>query len=166
MRAGGRPAGAVRALPERGNPVPRLLRHARVVRRGPTGRRPMAVRSSLDRGSGTVLAVGLVGVLATLLIAGLLVTATAMAGQRARTAADLAVLAVAGRALEGAAGESACAVGAQVAARHGASVVSCRVVATLDGLPRAEVEVSKVVEGTPWAARARAAAGGVPADGR
>ncbi len=120
------------------------------------------MRTDGERGSGTVLAVGLVGVLATLLVAGLLVAAVAMTGQRARTAADLAALAVAGQALEGTSPEGACRTGVRVAARHGASVLSCRVVSSDDGFPRAEVEVSRQVEGTPWVARARAAAGGVP----
>lgn len=123
--------------------------------------RPTRVR---DRGSGTVLAVGLVGVLATLLVAGLLVAAVALAGQRARTAADLAALAVAGRALEGADTGTACASGGRVAEMHEAVLVSCALRAGVQGLPRAAVEVRVEVTGTPWSATARTSAGGVPAD--
>lgn len=118
-----------------------------------------------ERGSGTVLAVGLVGVLASLLVAGLLVAAVATAGQRARTAADLAVLAVAGRTLEGHPVGDACATGARIAAAHDVSVVDCQASTTPEGFPRAEVEVTAQVRGTPWVARARAAAGGVPEGG-
>jgi secretion/DNA translocation related TadE-like protein len=116
-----------------------------------------------ERGSGTVLAVGLVGVLASLLVAGLLVAAVATTGQRARTAADLAALAVAGQAVAGAASEVACATGEEVAARHGATVVSCTVAAAPEGLPQVEVAVSAPVQSTPWVARARASAGAVAA---
>src|SRR5690606_36048405 len=69
------------------------------------GRRP---RSFVERGSGTVLAVGVVSVLATLLLAGALVASVAVTGQRARTAADLAALAAVGEALTGAPQDRAC----------------------------------------------------------
>lgn len=120
---------------------------------------------SPDRGSGTVLAVGLVGVLATLLVAGLLVAAVALAGQRARTAADLAALAVAGRALEGAGTATACAAGGRVAGMHEAVLVSCAVGPDAAGLTRARVEVRREVPGTPWSATAGAVAGGVVTGG-
>ena len=111
-----------------------------------------------------MLAVGLVGVLATLLVAGLLVAAVAVAGQRARTAADLAALAVAGRTLEGADAATACAAGGHVAGLHDAAVLSCTVRTDAQGLPRATVEVGTEVAGTRWRATARSAAGGIPAD--
>ncbi|MGA4923262.1 Rv3654c family TadE-like protein, partial [Bacillus subtilis] len=76
-----------------------------------------------ERGSGTVLAAGLVAVIATLLLAGLLVAAVAVAGQRARTAADLAALAGAGEAVTGADEVRVCEVARQVAARNGAGTV-------------------------------------------
>lgn len=122
-------------------------------------------RGGRERGSGTVLAVGLVGVLATLLVAGLLVAAVAVTGQRARTAADLAALAVAGRTLEGLDPARACAAGGRLVAAHGAVMASCTVDVTREGLPRVEVEVSRDVPGTSWTATARAAAGGVPDEG-
>lgn len=109
------------------------------------------------------MAVGLVGVLASLLVAGLLVAAVALAGQQARTAADLAALAAAGHAMVGGEETGACSAGSDVAARNRAVLVECQVVPTDSGLPRAEVTVRKDVPGTPWTATARAAAGGVPA---
>jgi secretion/DNA translocation related TadE-like protein len=111
-----------------------------------------------------VLAVGLVGVLAVLLVAGLLVAAVATTGQRVRTAADLAALAAAGRALEGADRSGACAAGGRVAVQNGASLLSCTVSPTETGIPRVELEVGRPVDGTPWTVRARAAAGAVPAE--
>lgn len=117
-----------------------------------------------ERGSGTVLAIGLVGVLASLLVAGLLVAAVAMTGQRARTAADLAALAAAGHALTGGSETSACSAGSEVAAANGTVLVECRLlVGPGTGLPRAEVEVRARVADTRWQATARSAAGGVPA---
>lgn len=133
--------------------------------RGPSRPAPARSRwSGADRGSGTVLAVGLVGVLATLLLAGLLVAAVAIAGQRARTAADLAALAAAGRTLEGNGAATACATAGDVASLHGATLVTCTVGADAQGLPRTVVEVRTEVGGTSWRATARSAAGGVPAD--
>lgn len=127
----------------------------------PVGRE---LRRAAERGSGTVLAVGLVGVLAALLVAGLLVAAVALAGQRARTAADLAALAAAGRSLEGFHPAGACAAAGRVVAGHDAVLAACTVEVTAEGLPRAEVEVRRSVPGTSWTATARAAAGGVPDD--
>lgn len=117
--------------------------------------------SGHERGSGTVLAVGLVAVLASLLIAGLVVAAVAVTGQRARTAADLAALAVAGRTLEGVDPARACAAARPVLDHHGAALASCVVGRTPDGLPRAELRVRMAVPGTPWTATARAVAGAV-----
>lgn len=121
-----------------------------------------------DRGSGTVLAVGLVGVLSTLLVAGLLVATVAVQGQRVRTAADLAALAAAGRVLEGGAEEEACRSARVVAQRNGAHLAGCALdadgAATAAGLPLPSVEVVVVrgVADTGWQVSARARAGGVP----
>ena len=52
-----------------------------------------ARRWAPERGSGTVLALGLLGVVGVLLLAGVLVVSLAVGGQRVRTAADLAALA-------------------------------------------------------------------------
>ncbi|GAA5167131.1 Rv3654c family TadE-like protein [Ornithinimicrobium tianjinense] len=124
-----------------------------------------AGRHHAERGSGTVLAVGLVGVLLTLLVAGLLIADVAIAGQRARTAADLAALAAAGRALEGASEGEVCAAASAVAARNGAPLTSC----SLDvagrvgsrGLPSVRVTAARDTAAGGWTVEARARAGGV-----
>lgn len=118
-------------------------------------------RPGADRGSGTVIGIGLVGVLSTLLVAGLLVASVAAAGQRARTAADLAALAVVGQVVSGDTPESGCALGAEIAAAHGTALGACQVV-DREGLPAAEVEVTRQVPSTSWVVRARASAGAVP----
>jgi secretion/DNA translocation related TadE-like protein len=134
-----------------------------------------------DRGSGTVLAVSLMAVLVTLLVAGLLVAAVAVAGQRARTAADLAALAGAGAALDGAAEARVCEVARQVVVRNGAEAVQCRTGSAAAGSAAAgsaaeavrgvlpstvvEVVVSREVAGTGWVVTARARAGGVLPEG-
>lgn len=128
------------------------------------GRPRSRLAADRERGSGTVIAVGLVGVLATLLIAGLLVAAVAVAGQRARTAADLASLAAAGQLLQGGSPTAACAAGVEVAGAHGVDLVACEVTTTRAGLPRVEVESRVAIAGTRLIARARVAAGGVPAE--
>lgn len=123
--------------------------------------------SSPDRGSGTVLAVGLVGVLSTLLLAGLLVAAVAVEGQRVRTAADLAALAAAGRVLQGGAQGDACAAARAVAEGNGGRLVECALdpggAGQVSGvpLPAVEVLVARHVPDTAWTVRARARAGGV-----
>lgn len=123
------------------------------------GRRP---RSFVERGSGTVLAVGVVSVLATLLLAGALVASVAVTGQRARTAADLAALAAVGEALTGAPQDRACKVAEEVALGNGAEVGQC--LSTLDeaGRPRVEVVVVSATPGGRWTVTRRAAAGAVP----
>ncbi|MGD8149167.1 Rv3654c family TadE-like protein [Ornithinimicrobium sp. Y1694] len=127
-----------------------------------------------ERGSGTVLAVGLIGVVTVVLVAGLVITAVAVAGQRARTAADLSALAAAGRMVEGHDLAGACAFAAELADRHGAEVTSCDAApaATGSGAGAApsvstpvQVEVTRPVLGTPWTVRVTARAGGVPVDG-
>ncbi|MFB9731552.1 Rv3654c family TadE-like protein [Ornithinimicrobium kibberense] len=114
-----------------------------------------------DRGSGTVLAVGLVSVLATLLLAGAMVAAVAVAGQRARTAADLAALAAVAESSTGASQEPACKVARDVALRNGADLVRCRTTLGDAGRPRAEVVV-RTTAGGRWTVTRRAAAGAVP----
>jgi secretion/DNA translocation related TadE-like protein len=118
---------------------------------------------SSERGSGTVLAVGVVAGLSSLLVLALLVVAVLSAGQRARTAADLAALAGAGRLVQGEGERTACAVAAQVAEDNDGSVRSCgATVVGPDPWPRLRVIVTSEVAGTPWLATAEAVAGGVP----
>ncbi|MFK5635775.1 Rv3654c family TadE-like protein [Ornithinimicrobium sp. LYQ103] len=118
-----------------------------------------------DRGSGTVLALGLLGVLGTLLLAGVLVVAVSVGGQHARTAADLAALAGAGRAVWGVSQVEVCGVAAQVAHQNGGLLTSCEVSFGHDSspVPRVDVEVVTQVAGR-WTLRATAAAGGAAAE--
>lgn len=127
-----------------------------------TGRRRRPWRGAADRGSGTVLAVGLVGVLATLLLAGALVASVAVTGQRARTAADLAALAAVAEAVGGGSQGTACRVALEVARRNGADLTRCRVVPDASGLPRAQVVVARSTPGDRWTVTRRAVAGAVP----
>lgn len=122
-------------------------------------------RLSGEQGSGSVLAVGLVGVVSSLLLAGLLIADVAVAGQRARTAADLAALAAAGRVLQGADEEEACTAASAVATHNGALLTSCSLDVAgrqaLGGLPTVQVTAARDSGGGRWTVEARARAGGV-----
>lgn len=115
-----------------------------------------------------MLAVGLIGVLSTLLVAGLLLAAVAIAGQRARTAADLAALAAAGAAVTGADVATSCVIAQELTVRNGGVLTRCRLVDdrgdARDGvaLPAVEITVTRGVTGTGWTVTARSRAGGVP----
>ena len=93
-------------------------------------------RPSGDRGSATVWVLALSGVLAVLAVAVVLVGAAALARHRAGTAADLAALAAAGRAVLGE--PDACAAAAHVARANAAALVACSV----DGSAVVEVRVA------------------------
>ena len=115
-----------------------------------------------DGGSGTVLAVGVVAGLVTVLLAALALVAVLVAGQGARTAADLAALAAEGQLVVGADAGTACGAAAEVAGRNQARLVSCTTVAAgAEPWPRAVVTVIRAVPGLRWEASARAVAGGV-----
>ncbi|WP_307423601.1 Rv3654c family TadE-like protein [Pseudarthrobacter defluvii] len=91
--------------------------------------RPRAWRCSgrqegSERGSGTVLAAGLALVVMTTMAVMLLLAQSAVLASRAAGAADLAALAAAD-ALRGITSGEPCAVAADVAARHAATVLSC-----------------------------------------
>lgn len=125
-----------------------------------TGRQQRGVWSA-DRGSATILAVGVVGGLAAILVAALALVSVLVAGQQARAAGDLAALAGAGQAVLGAGPAEACAAVNVVANRNGARVESCTLRAHgTQPWPRVLVTVSRQVSGTPWRVTARAAAGG------
>ncbi|MFI1994612.1 Rv3654c family TadE-like protein [Actinoplanes sp. NPDC020271] len=108
-------------------------------------------RQSRDRGAASifVLAVGLFLVAAG--IAGAMAGAARVARHVARNAADLAALAGAGRAIEGA--EVACAAARQYAEANGARLTSCQVSA-LEVIVRAEVSVRSSALKAAAAARA------------
>ena len=82
-------------------------------------------RVSGERGSATVWVVALAGVLAVIGVAAVLVGTAVVGRHRATTAADLAALAAAERAVRGDAG--ACAVAGEVAAANGAGLTACTV---------------------------------------
>ncbi len=114
-----------------------------------------------ERGSATVWTVALATVLALVGAATVLVGAAVVARHRAGAAADLAALAVAGRAVLG--DPAACGTGADVARANGAELVGCTVG------PGAVVEVQVAVPvrlGPVGVTRAqgRARAGPVPWD--
>lgn len=117
-----------------------------------------------ERGSGTVLALGLLGVVGVLLLAGVMVVSLAVGGQRVRTAADLAALAGAGRAVWGVSPVEVCAAAAEVSRLNGATLVACDVSPGNDASPVPRVHVEVVTEvADRWTVRARAAAGGAGA---
>jgi secretion/DNA translocation related TadE-like protein len=104
-----------------------------------------------DRGAASifVLAVGLFLVAAG--VAGAMVVTARVARHAARNAADLAALAGAGRAIEGAG--PACAVAARYAEANGARLTSCEV-SGLEVIVRTEVPVRSVSMVATAAARA------------
>ena len=94
-----------------------------------------------ERGSGTVLVVAAIGVLALLLGAALALVSAVSASHQARAAADLAALAAADARLHGRG--DPCGVASSVAGRNGSTLVVCEVggaavtvtVATATGWP-------------------------------
>lgn len=143
---------------------PDRSRHRSVAARPrPTATSPS--RDPVDRGSGTVLAVGVVAGLAVLLLAALLLVSALVAGQQARTAADLAALAAAGVLAQGGAADQGCARAGEVASRNGSSLTACGTeLRAGHPWPAVRVTVSRDVSGTPWSVTSRAAAGAVPDD--
>lgn len=125
-------------------------------------------RGGRERGSGSVLAIALVGIVSAVLVAALSIAAVAIAGQQARTAADLAALAGAGLAIQGGDEASVCEVASSTAADNRAELSSCRLERTAADpaagaeLPVVHVQVTRGVAGTRWTIQVSAAAGGVP----
>lgn len=78
-----------------------------------------------DRGSATVWALAVMGVLLALFATGLLVAHAVVLRHRAGAAADLAALAAADHALDGRA--RACTLAAEIARAQGARLVACAV---------------------------------------
>ncbi|GAA1139220.1 Rv3654c family TadE-like protein [Ornithinicoccus hortensis] len=119
---------------------------------------------SRDRGSATVLGLGIATVSLVLLGLLLAVGAALSAAGAARSAADLSALAGAGQLLQGASGSAACDRAGVVADRNGARLTECRTAAGSGDLGPSItvlVEVEHRVTGL-GAAQARARAGGVP----
>ncbi|MEP7161524.1 MAG: Rv3654c family TadE-like protein, partial [Dermatophilaceae bacterium] len=118
-------------------------------------------RSAHERGSGTVLALGLMVVLCAVLLAGVALCGAVVAAHRAAAAADLAALAGAQTLSGGSDVTQACVRAATIAGAQAAEVMGCQVRGE-------EVEV-KVSVRVPWAqalirqpAVARARAGPAP----
>jgi secretion/DNA translocation related TadE-like protein len=81
---------------------------------------------SRQRGSGTVLLVGVVGALLALTVGALWVVSAVVASHRAQSAADLAALAAAAVLVRGDSSALACERGTAIAALNGARLASCR----------------------------------------
>jgi len=111
-----------------------------------------AIRGTADRGSASVLVLAAAGVLLAVGVAALVLGSVAVAGQRARLAADLA--AIAGATRQRAADGQACAAAATVARANGARLEGC-------SLQGADITIGVSVEVPVWPdpARARSRAG-------
>ncbi len=107
-----------------------------------------------ERGSGTVLAVAVVGVISILLVGALTVAGAVLGAHRARAAADLAALAAAASLAWAESTSIACAQAATTARLNGADLTSCAV----DGA-EAWVTTRATVPFLPWSARGLARAG-------
>lgn len=111
-----------------------------------------------ERGSGSVLLLGAGLLLLMLFCAVLLLLQTAVAANRAATAADLSALAAADTA-RGLREGDACTVAAEVAGRNGAALTGCAVNA---GDHSVQVDTEVAVRLVPWPATGRARAGPPP----
>src|SRR5450759_5375169 len=83
-----------------------------------------------DRGSTTVVMLGVIGAVFLLTISGLVLASAVLASHRARAAADLAALAAAGVLMRSEPTGAACAAGAQVAMANHARLRQCIASAT------------------------------------
>lgn len=96
-----------------------------------------------DRGSGTVIAVGIAGVIASLLVVAVLLAAAVLAVHRARSAADLASIGASRTVLLGGDQRRACREATELARANDAVLVGCSVsggdveVQTTVALPKA-----------------------------
>lgn len=102
------------------------------------GRRSESPRPA-ERGSGSVLAVGILMALSIVLAGGLALASAELASHRARVAADLGSLAGAELVMRGEGTDAACGWAAEVAHRNGATLTHCTVV------PGDALEVTAVV---------------------
>jgi len=110
-----------------------------------------------DRGSATVVMLGVIGAVLLLTISGLVLASAVLASHRARAAADLAALAASGMLMRGEPASAACAAGAQIAAVNHARLQQCIASATE---VRLSVAVTAGVTGVGVAtARSRAGPG-------
>ncbi len=82
-------------------------------------------RPSNDRGSATVVMLGVIAAVLMLTVSGLLLASAVLASHRARAAADLAALAAAGVLMRGQPASAACESAARVAAVNHGRVQQC-----------------------------------------
>ena len=118
-------------------------------------------RSSDERGSATVVMLGVIAVVLMLTTSGLLLASAVLASHRARAAADLAALAAAGVLMRGEPPRVACQSAAQVAAANHGQVQRCIV---LGMEVRLSIAVPAGMEGL-GVATARSRAGPDPSPG-
>lgn len=118
-------------------------------------------RSPGERGSATVVMLGVIGSVLMLTISGLLLASAVLASHRARASADLAALAAAAVLMRGEPAHAACESAARVAALNHGRVQQCIVAGTE---VRLSVAVSAGVQGV-GVATARSRAGPGPSDG-
>ncbi|MGB7448182.1 MAG: Rv3654c family TadE-like protein [Ornithinimicrobium sp.] len=114
-----------------------------------------------QRGSATVLAVGVVGVIVSLFAAAAVLAAVTIARNQAHTAADLAAVAGAQLVALGRSQHEICERALSTAADNGAQMSSCEVVGGGGGAPpEVVVDVLRpVVAGVPWVTRSSGRAG-------
>lgn len=120
-----------------------------------------AVTGRPERGSMTVVAAAVVGVVVTIAVAALWLLSATLATHRARSAADLAALAGATAAQERAPAADPCRSARVVAAANGATVLACAVAADRVVSVRVSVELGAAIPGVPGRADAGARAGSV-----
>lgn len=140
-------------------------RHNRSPVATPLARRARLRAAGRDAGSGTVLMVGSVGVLAIVLAGAMLLGAAILASGRARSAADLAALAGATQTIAGAGGAAACQSTQGVATLNGARLIDCRVSGQFIALTVAVRPASGLVGRAVASARAGPGPPGAPSRG-
>ena len=118
-----------------------------------------------ERGSATVLAVGLIAVMLTVTVAALVVLGAIRSLHAARASADLAALAGAGHLQQQGDPAAACREAERIAARQQATVVACEVGAGEVVTVTTSVGIPLRPPGVPESARGRARAGPVPTGG-
>lgn len=128
----------------------------------PTPTPGVGQRSTQERGSATVVMLGVIAVVLMVTVSALMLASAALASHRARAAADLGALAAAGVLIRGEPSVAACQLADRVASANHGQLQSC---ATLGTEVRLSVAVSAGVKGLGVAtARSRAGPGPVGLD--
>ncbi len=132
---------------------------------------PAPLRHTRDRGSGTVLGLGTMGVLLSLLLGLGLLGGAVIARQQAQNAADLGAVAGAQTLKTGGDAQAACARATELVEANGGHVDDCSVTGSLsqawaaDGGPQITVRVHRAVASLPqWVAKVSAHAGLIPVE--